>query len=351
MVTRGERWRGPVIAAGLLMVGVGLITAHARQTRDGGANRTGTGSGGPEGAGACRVTKVDDGGERVRFALGTGVRAKVGMTVLVLRPAADPAVADGGEILGWAEVTAVEGREAAARRQDRGRDFRIGDAVLVPLEGVVTAVDRARGEIRLDLGAEEGAEVGMWLKASRAGKDAEPGRDLGIIELIAVSAHEATARRLKEEFPTDARVGPDDEIRPADEVADVTDGPSFRIARLAGGERADATTELARARLDQARRCAEMSKSYYESGQITIDRPLDASRRLMEAERDAATTRAGEVAAIRGHLGRMARYIQRESRKFYLEYSQEPQLAEARREHAEAAAMLLRANRGRAGGR
>jgi RNA polymerase sigma factor (sigma-70 family) len=62
---------------------------------------------------------------------------------------------------------------------------------------------------------------------------------------------------------------------------------------------------LAKARVEIARRRLEAFASDYKFGRVTVDRMMDASRTLMDAEIDAGETRADRLAAIRAHAERL----------------------------------------------
>jgi hypothetical protein len=62
---------------------------------------------------------------------------------------------------------------------------------------------------------------------------------------------------------------------------------------------------LMRRLVESARRRLEAQTAYYKEGRITIDRYLDASSQLMQAEIQASQTRDARIAAARAHLARL----------------------------------------------
>lgn len=268
--------------------------------------------------------------------------------------------------IGWIATTLVVGLATlgAANRDIQRPDPRGNDDPVLPLEempgddprfeGHITAVDPGRREIRVDFGRTNGAEAGMILEVWRPVPDPAPGFGdrfrVGWLELTSVGDRQSTARAINLE-PDDTFRLKSDEPRPGDQVIDATDRETFRILKLATGDRPDAVDEIAKARLPVARRRLELATAYYGEGSITIDRLTDASRGLMEAERDAAGTRDERLAAIRGHLERMNGLVTREASRFLSGSGSLPNLAEARGVLAEAASILARARREDAGER
>jgi outer membrane protein TolC len=104
--------------------------------------------------------------------------------------------------------------------------------------------------------------------------------------------------------------------------------------------------ELAEARVRAARRYLEVTQAFFEQGTINIDRLLAASRCLMEAERDAAGTKAGEVAALRAHAERMKKIVERERAKFEVGSGSIPNVQEAEYHRREAEYWLALAQTG-----
>ena len=74
----------------------------------------------------------------------------------------------------------------------------------------------------------------------------------------------------------------------------------------------DDLATLGKRRVEKARKRWETQLAFYNEGRITIDRLLDASQILMDAERDADESRAGRLAAIRAHLDRVKEVERRE---------------------------------------
>ena len=73
--------------------------------------------------------------------------------------------------------------------------------------------------------------------------------------------------------------------------------------------------ELARARVDAALERYKTQLAFYQEGRITVDRLVDASRGLMQAERDAAGSKAATVAAVRSHFDQLGNVLKREQAK------------------------------------
>ena len=306
-----------------------------------------------------RITKVDPGRKAVTIDVGSSGGLEPGMELEVLRPAPDPTFSDDGTNLAWITATRVGEHETMAEIESVSNEDEVriqpGDWVLMLRCGRVTAYDHERGEARIDLGAAGGAVVGLRLRVEGPGPPPKPGESTPQVdpefrpslEVTAVGDHESTARIV----PPDAsaigyrttRVDP----RPGDAIfpEDEADRESLRNVALAMGNRPDALQRLGRDRVDLARRNLSWSEAGYEAGSISIDRFIDASRRLLEASRDAATTRDERVAALRAHLGRMTRLVTRESAKLEMGAGGVPNLEESRYAQAEAAFLLARALR------
>jgi hypothetical protein len=108
--------------------------------------------------------------------------------------------------------------------------------------------------------------------------------------------------------------------------------------------------ELADARVKSAHKLWETHRTYFEQGMISIDRYIDASRCLMESERDAARTKADEIAALRGYLERMRKIEERERAKREVGSGTIPNVQEAEYHRREAEYWLARAQAGHDGG-
>ena len=100
---------------------------------------------------------------------------------------------------------------------------------------------------------------------------------------------------------------------------------------------------LADARIEAARKFLETARSFFEQGTINIDRYIGASQCLMESERDAARTKADEIAALRAHLERLKAIERREQSKFEVGSGSLPNLQEAEYRRREAEYGLARA--------
>ena len=70
--------------------------------------------------------------------------------------------------------------------------------------------------------------------------------------------------------------------------------------------------DLAKARIEVALQRYKAQKEFYNEGRITVDRVADASRFLMDAERDATWSKTERVAAVRAHHARLQEILKRE---------------------------------------
>jgi RNA polymerase sigma factor (sigma-70 family) len=70
--------------------------------------------------------------------------------------------------------------------------------------------------------------------------------------------------------------------------------------------------DLAQARLDTARQRLEAQMAFYDEGRITIDRLIDASRGVMQAELDVHVLKAIRVDAARAHYDRLNKILKHE---------------------------------------
>jgi hypothetical protein len=222
----------------------------------------------------------------------------------------------------------------------------VGDKV-----GRVLKVGPKRGEIRIDFGRTKGAEVGMRLDVRHTDPNRKPDDDarevhVGVVELISVDDRASIARREFE--PTELFGGrPRREIRPGDDVLNATDLESFRVLKLATGDDPGAIRELRKTRVDLARRRLEITRAFYENGVLTIDRYIDASQALRDAQTDMASTPDARIAAVRAHLVRMSRLADNEARRFADGDGFLVSLSEARAAQAEAALKLAEATQAR----
>jgi hypothetical protein len=222
-------------------------------------------------------------------------------------------------------------------------EWKINDKV-----GVVLGVDRKRREVRISFGRADGAEVGMALRVSRpsGGPDSIPS-DLGWLEVVSTGERESLTEVLPRKVEGEPELfEPGAEMRQGDQVVFATDPDAFRIFKLGMGDSPDAIKSLLQSHVKAARRRFVVSRAYYENGAITIDRYIDASRTLMEAEREVAANPAGKVAAVGSHLDRLTRLVEREEYKREFGSESPPNLAEARYEQAQAALLMARMRRG-----
>ena len=70
--------------------------------------------------------------------------------------------------------------------------------------------------------------------------------------------------------------------------------------------------DLAKARIDAAKQRYQAQRAFYEAGQFTNDRVVDASRRLMQVELESADSKAARVEAVRAHYARLKKILDRE---------------------------------------
>jgi RNA polymerase sigma factor (sigma-70 family) len=91
----------------------------------------------------------------------------------------------------------------------------------------------------------------------------------------------------------------------------------------------DRERELVRRVLDAARLRLEAQKAFYEEGRITVDRYVDASRQVRDAETYLATTRQDRVAAAKAHLDRVTEIAQREKAELTVGRGTKADVAEA----------------------
>ncbi len=115
--------------------------------------------------------------------------------------------------------------------------------------------------------------------------------------------------------------------------ADVSAPDPFPVAentsKPGGPFRPRSVAELAKVRVDQARRRLDIQWGLYEERLVTIDRLADASRGLMQAERDASDDKAVQVKATMAHLMRLKRILKRETDELEAGRATESDVAEA----------------------
>jgi RNA polymerase sigma factor (sigma-70 family) len=95
------------------------------------------------------------------------------------------------------------------------------------------------------------------------------------------------------------------------------------------GRRPPSPRGLAGARLEAARKRLDTQRTYYDNGTITIDRYLDASRRVLEYELALGRSPADRLAALRAHRDRVEEITKRERRNLQGGTGSQPNLAEA----------------------
>ncbi|MFO0950780.1 MAG: RNA polymerase sigma factor [Isosphaeraceae bacterium] len=82
--------------------------------------------------------------------------------------------------------------------------------------------------------------------------------------------------------------------------------------------------------LELARERFEAQKPLYERGRVTLDRFLDASRELMQAELNVARTPDAQQAALKAYRDRTAEVVERETAMFHAGRGTKADVAEAR---------------------
>lgn len=97
-----------------------------------------------------------------------------------------------------------------------------------------------------------------------------------------------------------------------------TSPPTPTVPDILAPFRPRPAAELARARVDAALERYKTQLAFYQEGRITVDRLVDASRGLMQAERDAAGSKAATVAAVRGHFDQLGNVLNCTFRDFIL---------------------------------
>jgi RNA polymerase sigma factor (sigma-70 family) len=90
-------------------------------------------------------------------------------------------------------------------------------------------------------------------------------------------------------------------------------GRSSRRAEQAAPAEPSLREQLAQRVLSAARRRLDAQRTYYEEGRITIDRYLDASRRVRDTERRVAATPQERLDASKAHVERVAEVLHRET--------------------------------------
>ena len=88
--------------------------------------------------------------------------------------------------------------------------------------------------------------------------------------------------------------------------------------------------------VEAARHRLDAQRAYYEEGRITLDRFIAASQRLMDAERQAAKTKAERLAALERHVNRLKEVENRERAELIVGKGTEGDVAEAVESRVEA---------------
>ena len=100
-------------------------------------------------------------------------------------------------------------------------------------------------------------------------------------------------------------------------------------ARPAGTFQPRSAADLARARVAAALDRYKAQLAFYLEGRITLDRLVDASRGLMQAESNVAGSKAARVAAARTHYDRLAEMLRREQAELEVGRASTADVAEA----------------------
>ena len=224
-------------------------------------------------------------------------------------------------------------------------------------DGRITALEQRAGEVRIEWGPGFEPSIGMMLRIAQARPDGNEG-EAPCLEVTALRRRVGIARvvppagrlvRQEPDGPTTV-AAPDDQalkVPVGAAVRDVTDPQALANLRLAEGGRPDAIERLLRERVGTARRWSETALPFFEAGTVNGDRYLDASRRLLEAERESARTRDEEVTALCAQLARLTNFVAiLQNPGGLCSPGPEPQLSEARHDQAQAAKWLARARRG-----
>jgi RNA polymerase sigma-70 factor (ECF subfamily) len=95
--------------------------------------------------------------------------------------------------------------------------------------------------------------------------------------------------------------------------------------------------------VEAARQRLDAQRTYYEQGRITLDRFIEASQRLMEAERLAAQSDPQRLAALRRHVDLLKEIENRERAELLLGKGTEGDVAEAIQNRVEAEIQFVRA--------
>jgi RNA polymerase sigma factor (sigma-70 family) len=87
---------------------------------------------------------------------------------------------------------------------------------------------------------------------------------------------------------------------------------------------------LARERVAAARQRLDAQKAFYEEGRITIDRLIDASEKLMQAELNVSESKAQRVEAVQVHYRRIEEILKREQAELEVGRATQADVAEAK---------------------
>jgi RNA polymerase sigma factor (sigma-70 family) len=129
---------------------------------------------------------------------------------------------------------------------------------------------------------------------------------------------------------------------PADPIAQDPKPVDVAAAVVPVVEGSKSATELAKERVTSAKLRFEAQKTFYEEGRITIDRLIDASKKMMEAERDAATTRLGRIAPLRNHRNLLEEITNREVEELKVGRATQADVFEAKQALLEAEYVLAK---------
>jgi RNA polymerase sigma factor (sigma-70 family) len=118
--------------------------------------------------------------------------------------------------------------------------------------------------------------------------------------------------------------------RPADETPPIaTDDSGSQTKPDSGQALAKQFREVYRDRTTAAKQMFEANRAFYENGKITIDRVIDASRKLAEAEQESEQSTEKKLQSAEAHVERMKALVKREKAKLDIGTGSLPNYGEA----------------------
>ncbi len=130
-------------------------------------------------------------------------------------------------------------------------------------------------------------------------------------------------------------------------ASDPVANPGPAELRAASEGVARGSVAIGQARVEAARRRLEAQVAFYEEGRITIDRLIDASQMMMDAELAIAPTPEAREASFRVHLARLREIKKRETAEMAVGRATTADLAEAESRLLDAEFLLAREIEGR----